>query len=204
MSGRAVDPRLARDLRSGLTRCAAPARPRGPRPAPSKPGPRSPRRRPVCVSSGPFSSDLAAFWRPVSPRPIGPHAAPGFHCASGRTGGRHRDVKCSWHGRPRMRRHEKVRIRCPPVHPVVSPGHRKRGRPDHAHAGRSPMISIVIPARNDAEALARTLDHLDGLESRTGDRGDRGGGGAPRRPRHARRPGARACCGRRAPRGQRS
>lgn len=30
------------------------------------------------------------------------------------------------------------------------------------------MISIVIPARNDAEALARTLDHLDGLESRTG------------------------------------
>jgi rSAM/selenodomain-associated transferase 2 len=30
------------------------------------------------------------------------------------------------------------------------------------------MISIVIPARNDAEALARTLDHLDGLEGRTG------------------------------------
>jgi rSAM/selenodomain-associated transferase 2 len=30
------------------------------------------------------------------------------------------------------------------------------------------MISIIIPARNDAEALARTLDHLDGLEGRTG------------------------------------
>src|SRR5438445_7212929 len=28
----------------------------------------------------------------------------------------------------------------------------------------APRVSIVIPARNDADALARTLDHLGGLE----------------------------------------
>ena len=36
-----------------------------------------------------------------------------------------------------------------------------RDRPGLADMGKRPRVSIVIPARNDAEALARTLDHLE-------------------------------------------
>src|SRR2546422_9632885 len=39
-----------------------------------------------------------------------------------------------------------------------------RARPGQGAVLTAPRVSIVIPARNDADALARTLDHLGGLE----------------------------------------
>jgi rSAM/selenodomain-associated transferase 2 len=47
---------------------------------------------------------------------------------------------------------------------MTAPARRVGGRPGEPAA--APQISLVIPARNDAEALGRTLDHLDALSGR--------------------------------------